>query len=185
MTRIKPFDSFAKIRVDRRQNGQDKLFLIFEWSNSSNPPVAIDAVTFLSESGFLELAVSGGFTFHFGFLTGTAQIALGPSSRQSITYETKSIGALSAVNNPGLPGDGHAAGGFHHAFNLTALHHPVAPFQTVRIEISVTIDSDCFATFQSTTDFQTKADFESGFLGVSCPVVVVRVSQVPPGLTPD
>jgi hypothetical protein len=185
MSRIKPFDSFAKIRVDRTENGQDKLSFIYEWRNSSITPVAIDAVTFLSESGFLELSVSGGVTFHFGFLTGTAQIALGPSSRKSITYETRSIGALGAVNTPLYPGDGHDSGGFHNAFNLTALHHPVAPLQTVLIEVSMTIDSDCFETFKSTTNFRTKADFESGFLGVSCPVVVVRVHQVPPVSTPD
>jgi len=185
MSRIKPFDSFAKMRVDRRQNGQDRLSFIYEWSNSSITPVAIDAVTFLSESGFVELAVSGGATFHFGFVTGTAQIALGPSSRKSITHETRNIGTLHAVNNPLFPGDGHDSGGFSNAFNLTALHHPVAPFQTVLIEVSITIESDCFATFQSTTDFRTKADFESGILGVSCPVVVVRVHQKPPVSTPD
>jgi hypothetical protein len=179
MSRIKPFDSFAKIRVDRRQEGQDKLFFIFEWLNRSTNRVAIDAVTFLSASGFLELIVSGGVFLHWGFLTGSAQIALGPLSR-SIPHETQNLkGGLMAVNHPVVPGDGLESGASHNAFNLTALHHPVGAFQTVLIEISLTIDSDCGSSFQS------KADFESGPLGVSCPLVVVWVHQVPPVITPD
>ena len=180
MSRIKPFDSFAKIRVDRKQEGKDKLSFIFEWFNSSTTPAAIDAVTFLSASGFLELSVGGGVLYHWGFLTVSAQIALGPSLSGSIAYETKDLsGGLMAVNHPIVPGDGHEAGGCHGAFNLTALHHPVAPFQAVLIEVSLTVDSDCGSSFHSI------ADFESGFLGVSCPVVVVRVHQEPPVITPD
>ena len=186
MTRIKPFDSFAKFRVDRRENGQDRVSFIFEFSNNRTTPVVIDAVTFLSATGFVDLAVSGGVTPHSGFVLGTAKIALRPSpSGQAITHETKTLGVLSTFNLPFVPGDGHAAGGFSNAFNLAALHHPVGPLQTVLIEITVVIESECQATFQLTTAFRTKADFESGPLGASCPLVVVRVHQVPPENTPD
>jgi hypothetical protein len=178
-SRIKPFDSFAKMRVDRRQEGQDKLFFHFRWSNQSTEPVAIDAVTLLSASGFLDLSVSSGVFLNFGFVTAIAQIALGPSVRDGVAHESRTLGAVSTTNTPLIPFDGHEARAASGVFNLTALHHPVGPLQTVFITISVTIDSDCGSSFRLI------ADFDSGLLGVSCPLVVVRVHQVPQTSLPD
>jgi hypothetical protein len=177
-SRIKSFDSFAKMRVDRRQEGQDKLSFVFTFFNQTDAPVAIDAVTFLSASGFLDMTVGGGVVFNFGFLLAVAQIAVGPTESGSIPHEARTLGALSPFNNPLFPFDGHESTGAHGAFNLTALHHPVGPRQSVFIVVSVTIDSDCGSSFRSL------ADFESGVLGVSCPLVVVRVHRTPPAITP-
>ncbi len=179
MSRIKPFDSFAKIRVFRIKEGKDELFFVFEWTNSSAAPVAIDALTFLSASGFLGMNVEGGLFSPVGLMSVSAQIALGRSERKNTVYETRGVGHLIVQNLAFLPGDGHESHGCDGAFNLTALHHPVAPFQTVRIVVSLTVESECGSGFDS------DADFESGPFGVGCPVVVVRVHQKPPLITPD
>jgi len=172
-SRIKPFNSFAKFRSERTEEGNDTLTFHYEWVNKSDAPVAIDAITFVSGSGFFDMSVSGGFTFRTGFLSARAQLELSSRPGPKVVHEDKAFGrTLLALNMPMVPFDGHDAAGCHDAFNLTALRHPVAPARKVRIEVSLIVNSDCGNSFRS------KVDFESGLLGVSCPLVVIRVHQV-------
>lgn len=86
--------------------------------------------TFLAASGFLDLAVSGGLNFQWGFLTAMTQMTL-ESANSTMVYDTNDADTLFAVNRPIVFGDGHVAR------NLTSLHHLVGSFQMLRIPVSL------------------------------------------------
>lgn len=170
--KIQPFDSFAKIRTKRTSSGTDRVSFIYRFINQSLEPVAIDAITLVSASGFLDMNVHGGLFYHWGTLDPTAQISIHVTSGDEVVHETHLLpGAVLAVNHPLAIGDGREARGCHDTFNLTALHHFVPPLATARIRISLLIEADCGSGFES------DADFASGQLRVGCPLCVVRVHK--------
>lgn len=167
---IKPFKSFAKFRTDREVEGQDTVTFFFEWQNKSRSIVQVDAVTFIAATGFMELAIDGGVLFHWGTMSSSVQIATGIKRDDIFVRESQSLrGDLLASNTPIIPFDGHESSVAFGEFNLTAMGQRVEPRETMRVEVSVVIESECGSGFRS------QADFQSGALGVSCPLVVLRI----------
>ncbi len=57
---IEPFNSWAKIRIDRSSSGAEKLSFYFMWDNPSDFFALINASTFMSATGHLKATAFGG-----------------------------------------------------------------------------------------------------------------------------
>src|SRR6186997_690316 len=65
-SRISPGDNFAKILVDRKNRGRDRLSFVFTWQNTTAQPVIVDAAATMSANGFLNLHVNDGWLGNVG-----------------------------------------------------------------------------------------------------------------------
>lgn len=176
---IKPFKSFAKFRIDRDEEGTDTVKFVYEWPNPFGDTVHIDAVTSIAASGLLELQIDGGLSYHWGTMDASVEIAVGVKRGNLRVHEQQFLrGAILAYNQPLVIGDGHESGGIHGEMQLTALGQPIEVRKTAQIEVRIKVISECGSGFRA------RADFESGLLGMSCPLVVIRVHGVPSVLMP-
>jgi hypothetical protein len=173
-SRIARFDSSAKILVDTKRSGVDKLSFIYPWQSDNPNPVVIDAVTFLSASGHLHLRQSGVLTSSIGVMRVTSQIealSLDPSPT-SLQKEVRGLGGVAAVSKP-FWFDGNHDETLSAALNLSVTHCIVPGLARVLFVVSVSVDCDF-------DPGRAVADLASGNFGIRCPLVVVSVRGEPP-----
>jgi hypothetical protein len=178
-SRIAPFESSAKIRVDTKRSGIDKLNFIYQWRNASTLSVVIDAVTFLSASGRLHLSQSGSLTISVGSMDVKAKLEVLALTQPpiSVNHEAQFIKSIIAPSYP-LWVDGSSDATFSEGLNLAATHCTIPPETNVLFVVSVTVDCD-FAPGRAVADLAT-GNFE-----VRCPLVVVSLRgqlQLPPAI---
>lgn len=171
-SRIRAGNNTAKIRVDRRDRGRDRLNFLFLWENTSSESVIVDADATLSATGFLDLHVNNGLLGNVGFLDASTRMSL---RRFLLPFGAASgpdlIGSILAFNYPWWPAEdsfGTAIGTVDHSVR----GFPLAGNATVMISVSLTVFSD----FE---DGRGVADFDSGSLGVGVPQVTLTVTTRP------
>lgn len=165
--------------ADRREDGFDRVRFIYEWFNKSDATVEIDAFGVIAAAGLFDLKVDGGFFGHWGWMFAYAQLEVGERRTELVLHDSWMLrGHIMAFNNPIVPFDGDATGFTHGEFTLQALRHPIGPGKFARIEVSLLIHTDC------EHGLRANADFESGPLGASCPLVLIRVHGMKGPLQP-
>lgn len=169
-SRIEPFESFAKVRLDTKRPGIHKLNFVYQTSNDTNRPVIIDAVTFLSASGRLHLTESGSFPpFSVGSIDVKSQIEVLALTQPptSVNREIKLLRSMIAISNV-LFIDGNESVDLSAAEQMAATQC-IIPAQTgVLIVVSLIMDCD-FHPGRAVVDLST------GNFQVRCPLVVVSV----------
>ena len=173
-SRISPGDNFAKIRIDRKNRGRDRVNFVFTWQNPSDIPVSVDAAATMSATGLLDLHVNDGWGGNPGFID--------VSSRMSVRRGLNFLGAaesgptlirsIFAFNYPWWPAQ-DAGGPASAAVDHTVRGFPLAGFATVTITVSMTVFSDF-------DDGRGISDFDFGLFGIGVPQVLLTITQKPP-----
>jgi hypothetical protein len=169
-SRISPGDNFAKIRVDRKNRGRDRLNFVFTWQNPGDLPVIVDAGATLSASGALDLHMNDGWGGNPGFIDVSTRMSVGrfliPFAAVSGPHFIRSIFAFNYpwwpaqdAGGPASAAVDHSVRGFHLAGNATLL---------IRVSLTVFSDFD---------DGRGIADFDFGLLGVGVPQVTLSITR--------
>ena len=170
-SRISPGDNFAKIRVDRKNRGRDRLNFVFTWQNTSDQPVIVDAAATLSASGFLDLHMNDGWGGNPGFIDVTTRMSVRrflavPFDAASGPHHIRSIFAFNYPWWPAQDSSGPASAAVEHSVR----GFPLAGSATVVITVSLTVFSDF-------DDGRGVADFDFGLFGVGVPQVTLTVTE--------
>ena len=174
-SRIVPFDSSAKIRVDTKRSGVDKLSFIYQWQHEGFFPVIIDAVTFLSASGRVHIRQAGGFGWSLGTMEVKAKVeALALTQPPAaLKHQEHELCRAAALGYPFWI-DGTDDASFSEGLQLSVSQCVVPPQTAVIFEVSVAVECDF-------DPGRAVADLESGSFGIHCPLVVVSIrGQQPP-----
>jgi hypothetical protein len=171
-SRISPGDNFAKIRVDRKNRGRDRLNFVFTWQNTSDLPVIVDAAATLSASGVLDLHVNDGWGGNPGFIDVSTRMSVRrfptPFAAVSGPHFIRSIFAFNYPWWPAQDAGGPASAAVDHSVR----GFPLAGNATVLITVSLTVFSDF-------DDGRGVADFDFGLFGVGVPQVTLTVTKKP------
>ena len=169
-SRISPGDNFAKIRVDRKNRGHDRLNFVFAWQNPGELPVIVDAAATLSANGALDLHMNDGWGGNPGFIQVSTRMSVGrfliPFSAVSGPHFIRSIFAFNYPWWPAQDAGGPASAAVDHSVRGV----PLAGNATLLIRVSLTVFSDF-------DDGRGVADFDFGLLGVGVPQVTLRVTR--------
>lgn len=74
-SKISAGNNFAKIRVDRKNRGRDRLSFVFLWRSTSSRPVIVDAAATLSVTGFVDLHVNSGLLGNVGIMEASTRMS--------------------------------------------------------------------------------------------------------------
>jgi len=167
-SRISPGNNFAKIRVDRKNRGRDRLNFAFTWRNTSSRSVLVDAAATLTATGFLDLHVNNGLLGNVGSLEVSTRMSV---RRFPFPFAVASgphfIRSILAFNYPWWPAEDASA-----VASATVDHSvrnvPLAGNATLLITVSMTVLSDF-------DDGHGVADFDLGLFGVRVPQVALNV----------
>jgi hypothetical protein len=172
-SRISPGDNFAKIRVDRKNRGRDRLNFVFTWQNTSDQPVIVDAAATMSASGFLDLHVNDGWGGNVGFIDVHSRMSV----RRFVAVHGAAVSgphlirSIMAFNYPWWPakdGSGPASAAVDHVVRGV----PLAGSATLMITVSLTVFSDF-------DDARGISDFDFGLFGIGVPRVTLTVMPEP------
>lgn len=168
-SKIIPFDSSAKVRVDTRRSSVDQVTFLYLFQNPHGAAITVDAVTFLSATGRVAVTEAGNIAeFSLGSMIAIAEFEAAVDQPSAVVKsEARTLAVVSAVGH--LFGiDGHDSETFSEGFQMSVSNCAVPAQSTIFFKVSVVLESDF-------RPGRAIADLESGNFGIHSPLVVVVV----------
>ena len=177
---VVPGGSWAKFRLRSSESRVQKVSFYFFWTNPYSDFAVIDAITFLSATGFVtananysfwspsqsDVIVQGRFAIWFQL----------PQEAASTPFTRAFLGRTGALSPGGVSwpfGDSESTS-ISAGANMTQTRFAIPPQQFVIFEVALALD------YQNLGDADIDADFESGDFKVVCPVVAFWLVNQPP-----
>lgn len=176
---VAPADSWAKFRFRSSEHqGTQRMGFYFDWTNPYSDYAVINAITFISATGYV--TTDAPWTPLFGGsmsqVTVEARFAIWfdlPRQAASTPYTSAQLGLTGALGS-WLTGSDTEGISISAGVNLYQTMFAIPPGQFVVFEVALAVSDE------NEGDGHIDADFESGDFKITCPVVVFWLVNSPP-----